>query len=95
MKKRRSPEPAPKPAGKFIFALVGLTAAAALVMLVILARDILAQLRQVGGAGGAESTRLLTGLFVIMCFAGFTAAALWAVIRKFLDAGGKPDDGKK
>jgi len=93
MKKHRKPQPAPQPPNRILFAFVGLTAFAALVMLVMLARDILAQLRQTGGAGGAQSTRLLTGLFVVMCFGGFTAAALWAVIRKFL-AAGKADDEK-
>jgi hypothetical protein len=50
-----------------------------------LARDILQQLSALGEKGGASSTRLLTGLFVVMCFAGFVAAALWAALKKALN----------
>jgi hypothetical protein len=60
------------------------TCAIVIVLLMRLARDILAQLQALGGSGGASSTRLLTGLFVAMCLAGFTAAALWAALKKAL-----------
>lgn len=83
MKSRRSEKPV-SPPNKAVYWAVALTAAAALVLLLVLARDILGQLKQTGGHGGASSTRLLTGLFVVMCFAGFTAAALWSVGKKLL-----------
>jgi hypothetical protein len=60
------------------------TCAVVTVLLMRLARDILAQLQATGGSGGATSTRLLTGLFVAMCLAGFTVAALWAALKKAL-----------
>lgn len=80
MSRRRSPAP-PAAGGVLVRAAVAVTCAAALGLLLWLARDILAQLRGLGGAGGAASTRLLTGLFVVMCLAGFVAAALWAAVR--------------
>jgi hypothetical protein len=84
MSRRRpsAPPPAPPAFGGLLRLLVVVTCAAALGMLLWLARDILAQLRALGDAGGAASTRLLTGLFVVMCLAGFVAAALWAAVRK-------------
>ena len=84
--KRKSPKaaPAPKPANKFLMWSVVITSAAVLVLLSMLARDILAQLRQLGGSGGAASTRLLTGLFVVMCFAGFVAAGFWGALKAAL-----------
>lgn len=82
--RRKQNEPAPKPVGKLMMWAVVVTALAALVLLLMLARDILAQLRLLGGTGGAASTRLLTGLFVVMCFAGFVAAGLWKALRKVL-----------
>ena len=69
--------------------LVVLTATVVLVLLLQLARDLLEQLKLLGGQGGAASTRLLTGLFVVMCLAGFVAAALWASVRKALGRGTK------
>jgi hypothetical protein len=63
---------------------VVVTAVGALVLLLQLARDILGQLQDLGEQGGASSTRLLTGLFVVMCLAGFVAAALWAALKKGL-----------
>lgn len=88
MKKKRtgktSPTAAPSPAGKVLMWLVVATCVAALVLLMFLARDLLGQLQDLGGQGGATSTRLLTGLFVVMCFAGFVAAALWAALKKIL-----------
>lgn len=86
MKKKKDAKPAenPKPASKLLMWAVVATAGAALVLLMVLARDILAQMRQLGGSGGAASTRLLTGLFVVMCFAGFVAAGLWAALKKAL-----------
>jgi small neutral amino acid transporter SnatA (MarC family) len=83
--KRREPAaPNAKPVSKVMMWAVVVTAAAALILLMILARDILAQMRLLGGSGGAASTRLLTGLFVVMCFAGFVAAGLWAALKKAL-----------
>lgn len=84
--KRKSPKaaPVPKPANKFLMWSVVITSAAVLVLLSMLARDILAQLRQLGGTGGAASTRLLTGLFVVMCFAGFVAAGFWVALKNAL-----------
>lgn len=64
--------------------LVVFTATVVLLLLLRLAREILAELQSLGGAGGAASTRLLTGLFVAMCLAGFTVAALWAALKKAL-----------
>lgn len=64
--------------------LVVATCVVVIVLLMRLARDILAQLQTLGGSGGASSTRLLTGLFVAMCLAGFTVAALWAALKKAL-----------
>lgn len=89
MSRRRpsAPPPAPPVFGGVLRVLVVVTCAAALALLLWLARDILAQLRALGDAGGAASTRLLTGLFVVMCLAGFVAAALWAAVRK------RPKDG--
>lgn len=87
MKRERrdqSAQAAPSPVGKALMWLVVVTAATALVLLMFLARDILAQLQELGGQGGATSTRLLTGLFVVMCFGGFVAAALWAALKKAL-----------
>jgi hypothetical protein len=87
VKKKKSKTPAdeqPKPANKVLMWAVVVTAAAALILLMILARDILGQLRQLGGSGGAASTRLLTGLFVVMCFAGFVVAGLWAAVKRAL-----------
>ena len=84
MSRRRRPPapPPPRPAlGGVLRLLVVVTCAAALGLLLWLARDILAQLRGLGGQGGAASTRLLTGLFVVMCLAGFVAAALWTAVR--------------
>ena len=71
--------------------IVVATAVAALVLLLQLARDILGQLDDLGEQGGAASTRLLTGLFVVMCFAGFVAAALWAALKKALGRNGKKE----
>jgi len=59
--------------------LVAITCLAVMVVLMRLARDILAQIQALGGSGGAGSLRLLTGLFVVMCLAGFVAAGLWKV----------------
>ena len=88
MKKKRaeksSPSDAPTPAGKVLMWLVVATCVAALVLLMFLARDILEQLQDLRGQGGAASTRLLTGLFVVMCFAGFVAAGLWSALKKIL-----------
>lgn len=64
--------------------IVVATCVVVIVLLMRLARDILAQLQTLGGSGGASSTRLLTGLFVAMCLAGFTVAALWAALKKAL-----------
>jgi hypothetical protein len=63
---------------------VVLTCVAVLVLLMRFARDLLSQLELLGGQGGAASTRLLTGLFVVMCLGGFTAAATWAALKKAL-----------
>lgn len=63
---------------------VAITCLAVLVLLMRLARDILAQIETLGGNGGAAALRLQTGLFVVMCFAGFVTAGLWKVGRKLL-----------
>lgn len=70
------------PAGKALWWCVVFTCVAALVLLMWLARDILGQLTGATEKSSVESTRLLTGLFVVMCFAGFVAAALWAALKK-------------
>lgn len=75
--------------GKALMWFVVLTCAVALGLLMWLARDILQQMSALGEQGGAAATRLLTGLFVTMCFAGFVAAALWAAVRKALGRGEK------
>jgi hypothetical protein len=90
-KRRTEPPPAASPLGRVLMWAVVITALAALVLLMFLARDILAQLDELGGKGGAASTRLLTGLFVVMCFAGFVAAALWAALKKVLGREGKKE----
>ena len=79
---RKSPEPAPP--GRALRWAVAITCIAALALLMRLARDILAQLQALGGSGGAASARLLTGLFVVMCFGGFVAAGLWATLKQIL-----------
>ena len=84
VKKKKSQHEPAKPVNKVLMWSVVATAVAALVLLMILARDILDQMKQLGGSGGASSTRLLTGLFVVMCFAGFVAAGLWAALKKVL-----------
>ncbi|MDP1578737.1 MAG: hypothetical protein Q8M02_00565 [Candidatus Didemnitutus sp.] len=82
MSKRR-PKPIPeKPVKWWLSGAVVLTAAAALVLLLLLARNLLAELNALGGQGGSASTRLLTGLFVVMCLAGFTATALWTALKR-------------
>ena len=83
-KQDRAAASAPTPLGKALMWLVVLTCVTALGLLMWLARDILQQLSLVGEEGAAVSTRLLTGLFVTMCFAGFVAAALWAALKKAL-----------
>lgn len=94
MKKARPAAPAAKPVSKAALWAVSLTGLAALAMLMVLARDILAQLRLTGGSGGASSTRLLTGLFVVMCFAGFVGAALWKVLPRLFGKGEDPKSKK-
>lgn len=66
-----------------LWAVAG-TCAAVLIVLMKLARDILTQIQAQGGTGGAGTLRLLTGLFVVMCLAGFVAAGLWKVGRALL-----------
>lgn len=88
-KRRNNPPAPPAPTSKPLKWFVAATATAALVLLMVLARDILGQLKDLGSQGGAASTRLLTGLFVVMCFAGFVAAALWAALKKALGRGEK------
>ncbi|WP_415910559.1 hypothetical protein [Oleiharenicola sp. Vm1] len=89
MKKPRSSKNAPPapaaPASKVLRWAVAVTCVAAIVLLMRLARDILAQIEAQGGTGGAGTLRLLTGLFVVMCLAGFVAAGLWKVGRSLLD----------
>lgn len=83
--RRETPPPAKlSPANQVLLWAVVATAVAALVLLMFLARDILGQLQDLKGEGSSASTRLLTGLFVVMCFAGFVAAALWAALKKVL-----------
>ncbi len=82
MSKRRPKPTPPKPPNRLLMSLVVLTAATALVLLLLLARNILAELNALGGEGGSASTRLLTGLFVVMCLAGFTATALWTALKR-------------
>lgn len=74
----------PAPASKPLRWAVAVTCVAAIVLLMRLARDILAQIEAQGGTGGAGTLRLLTGLFVVMCLAGFVAAGLWKVGRSLL-----------
>lgn len=71
------------PVGKAFMWFVVATCVAVLVVLMWYARGILGQLRLAGDNAGA-STRLLTGLFVVMTFGGFVAAALWAALKKAL-----------
>ena len=78
------PPPAPSPLGRAFMWFVVLTCAFALGLLMWLARDILQQLSS-AEQSGASGTRLLTGLFVVMAFAGFVAAALWAALKKALN----------
>lgn len=86
---KRKPRPAGGPAakatplGKAFMWFVVVTCVAVLLVLIWYARGILAQLKLVGESAGA-STRLLTGLFVVMTFGGFVAAALWAALKKAL-----------
>lgn len=79
----------PAPASKALRWAVAVTCVAALALLMRLARDILAQIEALGGTGGAGTMRLLTGLFVVMCLAGFVAAGLWKVGRSLLGRDGK------
>lgn len=79
----------PKPASKILMWAVVVTASAATVLLLRLAHDILDQIRVLGEQGGSASARLITGLFVVMCFAGFTAAALWAALKRAFGWGPK------
>lgn len=71
------------PLGKAFMWFVVATCVAVLVVLMWYARGILGQLRLAGDNAGA-STRLLTGLFVVMTFGGFVAAALWAALKRAL-----------
>jgi len=87
--KKTAANPPGKPVSRPLMWLVVLTATVVLVLLLQLARDLLEQLKLLGGQGGAASTRLLTGLFVVMCLAGFVAAALWAAVRKAFGRGAK------
>lgn len=93
MKKPRAPKKPsteiPAPAGNALRWAVAVTCVAAIALLMRLARDILAQIEALGGTGGAGAMRLLTGLFVVMCLAGFVAAGLWKVGRSLLDRNGK------
>lgn len=73
----------PTPLGKAFMWFVVATCVAVLLVLMWYARGILGQLRLVGENAGA-STRLLIGLFVVMTFGGFVAAALWAGLKKAL-----------
>lgn len=82
--RKRPAAAAPAPAGKALRWAVAVTCVAAIVLLMRLARDILAQIEALGGTGGAGTLRLLTGLFVVMCLAGFVAAGLWKVARSLL-----------
>lgn len=82
MSKRRPKVTSPQPPNRWLMWLVVATAGVVMVLLLWLARSILAELDALGGQGGAASTRLLTGLFVVMCLAGFTAAALWAAFKR-------------
>lgn len=83
-KKQSSTSKPSTPAGKVLMWAVVVTCVVVLGLLMQLARDILGQLETLGGQGGAASTRLLTGLFVVMCLGGFTAAACWAAAKKAL-----------
>ncbi|MDP2138489.1 MAG: hypothetical protein Q8J74_11625 [Candidatus Didemnitutus sp.] len=80
---------APQATSKVLMWAVVVTAAAATVLLLRLAHDILDQIRVLGELGGNASARLITGLFVVMCFAGFTAAALWAALKRVFGRGPK------
>lgn len=80
--RRNAPPAGAQPVSKFLMWIVVATCVAVIVLLVTMAREILAELQSLGETGGAQSTRLLTGLFVVMCLAGFTAAALWASVKK-------------
>lgn len=91
---RAKPAPAPAPVSKGLMWLVAATCLVVLGLLMVMAREILAELRALGSDGGAQSTRLLTGLFVVMCLAGFTAAALWAAAKKAFAAGDAERKGK-
>ncbi|MBA4138709.1 MAG: hypothetical protein C0518_15495 [Opitutus sp.] len=85
--KRAAPVSAPP--AKWLMWIVVATCVVVIVLLMRLARDILAQLQSLGGTGGASSTRLLTGLFVAMLLAGFTIAALWAALKRALGRDGQ------
>ncbi len=93
-KRRRDTPPAsgspasPSRIGKVFRWFVVVTCLAVLLVLMWYARGILAQLRLAGENAGA-STRLLTGLFVVMTFGGFVAAALWAALKKALGRDGE------
>jgi len=93
VKKSRAPKKSageiPAPASKPLRWAVAVTCVAAIVLLMRLARDILAQIEALGGTGGAGTLRLLTGLFVVMCLAGFVAAGLWKAARSLLGRDGK------
>lgn len=93
MKKPRDnknpPPSASAPTSKALRWAVTVTCIAALVLLMRLARDILTQIEAQGGTGGASTLRLLTGLFVVMCLAGFVAAGLWKVGRSLLGRDGQ------
>lgn len=89
-KRPRGPSPAPQPRsapqtplGKVFMWFVVLTCAAVLAMLIWYARGVLGQVR-LAGDDAAASTRLLIGLFVVMTFGGFVAAAFWAALKKAL-----------
>lgn len=94
-KQRPAGEPAAEasPLSKAFMWFVVVTCAAVLLVLIWYARGILAQLKLVGDSAGA-STRLLTGLFVVMTFGGFVAAALWAALKKALGRESEKSGGK-
>jgi hypothetical protein len=86
----KSPEVTPL--GKAFMWFVVATCVAVLLVLMWYARGILGQLRLAGENAGA-STRLLTGLFIVMTFGGFVAAALWAALKKALGRDGEKRNG--
>lgn len=80
MKKPRS-APIPPPNRPLLWAVVA-TAVAAEYFLVRAAWGMFLELQRQTATANDAATRLLAGLFVLMCLGGFVGAAGWAAFRR-------------